>query len=99
VALLLQSFFFLLSFITNLPRKEFLFRNIIDKAIQDGYEPSYYRGITAGSFDYSSFSSGISSGLSSTISSASTPPSESSGGSGGGGSSGGGGGGGGGGGW
>ncbi len=75
------------------------FRNIIDKAIQDGYEPSYYRGITAGSFDYSSFSSGISSGLSSTISSASTPPSESSGGSGGGGSSGGGGGGGGGGGW
>ena len=75
------------------------FRNIIDKAIQDGYEPSYYRGVTAGRFDYSSFSSGISSGLSSTISSASTPPSESSGGSGGGGSSGGGGGGGGGGGW
>lgn len=75
------------------------FRSIIDKAIQDGYEPSYYRGITSGGFDYSSFSSGISSGLSSTISSASTPPSSSGGGSSGGGSSGGGGGGGGGGGW
>lgn len=75
------------------------FKSIIDKAIENGYEPSYYRGISAGGFDYSSFSSGISTGLSSTISSASTPPSSSGGGSGGGGSSGGGGGGGGGGGW
>lgn len=75
------------------------FKNIIDKAIENGYEPSYYRGITSTSFNYSTFSSGISSGLTSTISSASTPPSSSGGGSSGGGSSGGGGGGGGGGGW
>ncbi len=75
------------------------FKSIIDKAIENGYEPSYYRGISTSGFDYSSFSSGISSGLSSTISSAATPPSSSNGGSGGGGSSGGGGGGGGGGGW
>lgn len=75
------------------------FKSIINKAIENGYDPSYYRGISSGGFDYSSFSSGISTGLSSTISSASTPPSSSNGGSGGGGSSGGGGGGGGGGGW
>ncbi len=77
------------------------FDSIIQKAIESGYQPAYFRG-SAGSFGNSfnvaAMSAGISSGLSSTISSASTPPSSSSG-SGGGGSSGGGGGGGGGGGW
>ncbi len=78
------------------------FDDIVQKAIAQGYQPAYYRGnmmSLSGGFRMSDLSSGISSGLSSTISSASTPPSSSSGGSGGGGSSGGGGGGGGGGGW
>jgi len=77
------------------------FDSIIQHAIEAGYQPAYFRG-NAGSFsnnfNIAAMSAGISSGLSSTISSASTPPSSSSG-SGGGGSSGGGGGGGGGGGW
>jgi uncharacterized membrane protein YgcG len=77
------------------------FDNIIQQAIASGYQPSYYRGsmLSMSGFNVAAMSSGISSGLSSTISSASTPPSSSGGGSGGGGSSGGGGGGGGGGGW
>lgn len=74
------------------------FDTIIATAMASGYHPSYYNftGHSAGTFNVSDFSRGISSGLSSTISSASTPPSSSSSG---GGSSGGGGGGGGGGGW
>jgi uncharacterized membrane protein YgcG len=78
------------------------FSDIMANAIAAGYQPAYYRGNLssfAQGLSMSDISSGISSGLSSTISSASTPPSSSSGGSGGGGSSGGGGGGGGGGGW
>jgi uncharacterized membrane protein YgcG len=78
------------------------FSDIVQKAIDSGYQPAYFRGnmsTFSNGFRMSDLSSGISSGLSSTISSASTPPSSSSGGSGGGGSSGGGGGGGGGGGW
>ncbi len=74
------------------------FSDIVQKAIESGYQPAYFRGNMAAfssGFRMSDLSSGISSGLSSTISSASTPPSSSSGGSGGGGSSGGGGGGGG----
>ena len=78
------------------------FDSILQQAIASGYQPAYFRG-TGGSFsnnfNVAAMSAGISSGLSSTISSASTPPSSSSSGSGGGGSSGGGGGGGGGGGW
>lgn len=73
----------------------------IRKAIEEGYRPAYYHthGSFGSNFGLSELSRGLSSGLSSTISSASTPPSSSRGGSGGGGSSGGGGGGGGGGGW
>lgn len=77
------------------------FDNIVQKAIEDGYQPTYY-SMRNGSFrtlSVTDMSRGISSGLSNTISSASTPPSSSRGGSSGGGSSGGGGGGGGGGGW
>ena len=76
------------------------FDDIMQRALADGYTPGYY-SMSHGSvnrFTMSDISRGISAGLSSTISSASTPPSSSSG-SGGGGSSGGGGGGGGGGGW
>ncbi|MEO8771235.1 MAG: DUF2207 domain-containing protein [Ferruginibacter sp.] len=73
------------------------FEDIISKATAGGYQPTYFYGGNA--FHTSTFTSGIASGLASTISSASTPPSSSSGGSSGGGSSGGGGGGGGGGGW
>ena len=77
------------------------FETQINHAIEEGYQPSYYH--TAGGFGrgfgMNDLSRGISSGLSSTISSASTPPSSSGGGSAGGGRSGGGGGGGGGGGW
>jgi uncharacterized membrane protein YgcG len=73
------------------------FDTIIATAMAAGYQPSYYNFAGhSGGFNVSDFSRGISSGLSSTISSASTPPSSSSSG---GGSSGGGGGGGGGGGW
>jgi uncharacterized membrane protein YgcG len=78
------------------------FENLIQKAITAGYQPAYYHGsdFRSGDFSMAAMSQGLSSGLSSTISSASTPPSSSSsGGSSGGGSSGGGGGGGGGGGW
>lgn len=73
----------------------------IRKAIEEGYRPAYYHthGSFGRNFGLSDLSRGLSSGLSSTISSASTPPSSSRGGSGGGGRSGGGGGGGGGGGW
>jgi uncharacterized membrane protein len=77
------------------------FDNIIQQAIAQGYQPAYFMGSSgsfSSNFNVAAMSTGISSGLSSTISSASTPPSSSSG-SGGGGSSGGGGGGGGGGGW
>lgn len=77
------------------------FDDIMQKAIAEGYQPAYYtmgHGLGS-SFSMSDMSRGISSGLSGTVSSASTPPSTSSGGSGGSGSSGGGGGGGGGGGW
>lgn len=74
------------------------FDTIIAQAMATGYSPSYYNfaSSTGGHFDVNDFSRGISSGLASTLSSASTPPSSSSSG---GGSSGGGGGGGGGGGW
>jgi len=76
------------------------FEKILQNALDGGTTPSYYRSSISGQkFRAASFSSGISSGLSKTISSASTPPSKSSGGSSGGGRSGGGGGGGGGGGW
>lgn len=77
------------------------FDDILQKAIADGYQPTYYLGTSGGlnSFSMYSMSHEISSGLSSSVSSASTPPSSSDGGSDGGGSSGGGGGGGGGGGW
>lgn len=77
------------------------FDNIVQKAIEEGYKPTYYsmRGGNFHALSVSDMSRGISSGLSNTISSASTPPSSSRGGSSGGGSSGGGGGGGGGGGW
>lgn len=76
------------------------FDGILEKALESGYQPSYYNfsNGTMRSFSMSDMSRGISSGLSSTISSASSPPG-SHGGSSGGGSSGGGGGGGGGGGW
>ncbi len=74
------------------------FEEVISKATADGYQPTYFHG-SGHLFNTASFTSGIASGLASTISSASTPPSSSSGGSSGGGSSGGGGGGGGGGGW
>ncbi|ULQ57716.1 DUF2207 domain-containing protein [Flavihumibacter rivuli] len=77
------------------------FQSILLNAIDQGYRPAYYHtvgGFSRG-FNMGDLSKGVSSGLSSTISSASTPPSSSSGGSSGGGSSGGGGGGGGGGGW
>lgn len=74
------------------------FDSIVATAMAAGYRPAYYHfsGHSGQSFSMSDFSRGISSGLSSTLSSASTPPSSSSSG---GGSSGGGGGGGGGGGW
>jgi uncharacterized membrane protein YgcG len=79
------------------------FDSILQKALEGGYQPGYYSGNSHGSFGNNfhvgDLTKGISSGLSSTVSSASTPPSSSSGGSSGGGSSGGGGGGGGGGGW
>ncbi|MGL6266501.1 MAG: DUF2207 domain-containing protein [Chitinophagaceae bacterium] len=78
------------------------FDSIIQHAIEAGYQPAYFSGNSgrfSNNFNVAAMSAGISSGLSSTISSASTPPSSSSSGSGGGGSSGGGGGGGGGGGW
>lgn len=74
------------------------FKTVIDKAVESGYSPDYYRGLSSHS-NFRSFGSDVSSGFSSTVSSASTPPSSSSGGSSGGGFSGGGGGGGGGGGW
>ncbi len=75
------------------------FEDIMQKALEQGYSPTYYSMGGGGlhSFSMNDMSQGISSGLSNTVSSASTPPSSS--GSGGGGSSGGGGGGGGGGGW
>ena len=74
------------------------FDSIIEQAMASGYNPSYYSfsSHTGGQFNVNDFSRGISSGLASTLASASTPPSSSSSG---GGSSGGGGGGGGGGGW
>lgn len=74
------------------------FDSIMAAAMATGYQPAYYHfsGHSGQNFSMSDFSRGISSGLSNTISSASTPPSSSSSG---GGSSGGGGGGGGGGGW
>ena len=74
------------------------FDSIIAQAMASGYNPSYYSfsSHSGGHFNVNDFSRGISSGLASTLSSASTPPSSSSSG---GGSSGGGGGGGGGGGW
>ena len=77
------------------------FDKMLQDAIASGYKPAYFHtGSSFGrSFTMSDLSKSISSGLTGTISSASTPPSSSSGGSGGGGSSGGGGGGGGGGGW
>lgn len=77
------------------------FEDQIRLAMESGYRPAYYhtQGGFGGNFGLSDLSKGLSSGLSSTISSASTPPSSSRGGSGGGGRSGGGGGGGGGGGW
>lgn len=74
------------------------FEHVINSAIQNGYQPSYF-SVSGSSFSSSAFTHSLASGLSSTISSASTPPSSSGGGSSGGGSSGGGGGGGGGGGW
>jgi uncharacterized membrane protein YgcG len=74
------------------------FKTVIDKAVESGYSPDYYRGLSSHSH-FRSFGNDISSGFASTVSSASVPPSSSSGGSGGGGFSGGGGGGGGGGGW
>ena len=74
------------------------FDSIIAQAMASGYNPSYYSfsSHSGGHFNVNDFSRGISSGLASTLSSASTPPSSNSSG---GGSSGGGGGGGGGGGW
>lgn len=77
------------------------FDNIMQKALADGYRPAYYSMYhgSMSNFTMRDMSRGISSGLSNTVSSASTPPSSSRGGSSGGGSSGGGGGGGGGGGW
>ncbi|MBL7698694.1 MAG: DUF2207 domain-containing protein [Chitinophagaceae bacterium] len=74
------------------------FDSIMATAMASGYQPAYYHfaGHSGQSFSMNDFSRGISSGLASTLSSASTPPSSSSSG---GGSSGGGGGGGGGGGW
>jgi uncharacterized membrane protein len=75
------------------------FGTILEAAIQGGYSPAYFHAGQGIVFNSQSFSSGISSGLSSTVASASTPPSSSGGGSSGGGFSGGGGGGGGGGGW
>lgn len=77
------------------------FEAILQQALEQGYQPSYFYtgGHFGSSFSASDLGAGVSSGLSGTISSASTPPSSSGGGSGGGGSSGGGGGGGGGGGW
>jgi uncharacterized membrane protein YgcG len=77
------------------------FDNLMQTALEQGYQPAYYHGTGSfsRSFSMAEMSRGISSGLTSTVASASTPPSSSSGGSSGGGSSGGGGGGGGGGGW
>lgn len=73
-------------------------KSVIETAINNGYTPTYY-SMSSGRISTAAFAGGIASGLSGTISSASTPPSSSSGGSSGGGSSGGGGGGGGGSGW
>jgi uncharacterized membrane protein YgcG len=77
------------------------FENVLaDAAENAGYTPTYLSGDVSRNMSISTFSSGISSGLSSRVASASTAPSSSSGGgSSGSGSSGGGGGGGGGGGW
>jgi len=77
------------------------FDDIMQKALAEGYKPAYYSMSRQGAhaFNMNDLSRGISSGLSSTVSSASTPPRSSGGGSSGGGRSGGGGGGGGGGGW
>ena len=75
------------------------FADVLESTMQQGQSPSYLRGVSGSGFRSAGLYSGISSGLSGAISSASTPPSSSSGGSSGGGSSGGGGGGGGGGGW
>lgn len=78
------------------------FKTVIERALAEGYSPSYYSLSNHSSFSGSqqSFAAAFSSGLSGSVSSASTPPSSSgSSGSGGGGFSGGGGGGGGGGGW
>jgi uncharacterized membrane protein YgcG len=75
------------------------FKNQIEIAEEQGYQPSYYRFHSSGNMSSSSFMSSFAGSLSSTVASASTPPSSSSGGSSGGGFSGGGGGGGGGGGW
>ncbi|MEO6000919.1 MAG: DUF2207 domain-containing protein [Chitinophagaceae bacterium] len=74
------------------------FSSIMQGAVDKGYQPGYYiAGYSI--FSMHTMSNDISSGLSGSLSSASTPPSSSGSGSGGGGSSGGGGGGGGGGGW
>ncbi len=78
------------------------FDDLMQKAIEGGYEPTYYSGSGSSlgrNFSMGAMTSSLSAGLSSSTASASTPPSSSSGGSSGGGSSGGGGGGGGGGGW
>jgi len=75
------------------------FSDVLESTMQQGQSPSYLRGVSGSGIRSAGLYSGISSGLSGAISSASTPPSSSSGGSSGGGSSGGGGGGGGGGGW
>ena len=74
------------------------FETIINNAVEGGYQPAYFN-MHGSNLNMRTFTSGLSSGISNTIASASTPPSSSGGGSGGGGSSGGGGGGGGGGGW
>ncbi|MBL7754835.1 MAG: DUF2207 domain-containing protein [Chitinophagaceae bacterium] len=75
------------------------FKNQLELAESNGYQPSYYRFSGSSNNSLGLMTSSLASGLSSTVASASTPPSSSSGGSGGGGFSGGGGGGGGGGGW
>ena len=74
------------------------FETIINNTVEGGYQPAYFN-MHGSNLNMRTFTSGLSSGISNTIASASTPPSSSGGGSGGGGSSGGGGGGGGGGGW
>ncbi|MDP2157662.1 MAG: DUF2207 domain-containing protein, partial [Nitrospirota bacterium] len=74
------------------------FSEVLSRAAEKGYQPSWYYGTSVGAFSVIGFADSLGGAFANAVSSASTAPGSSSG-SGGGGSSGGGGGGGGGGGW